>query len=213
MAAILADHDVTVSCATESDYVCPPPLLHFSETPFSEAILETMSGMGYKLPTPIQSISWPVALSGRDLIAVAVTGSGKTIGYLLPALWHLSSLPAEAFSGKPRALLVAPTRELAIQIHAETERYQGGLKSVCCYGGSELDPQIEKLLGGVEIVVATPGRLLYLVAKGLTGLSEVSFWVLDEADRMLDMGFMPQVSGDIAAEYSNPNPNRSNPHR
>ena len=136
----LEAHAASVKCDSEADYLAPAPLLRFCDTPFSEGILETIATMEYAAPTPIQSLSWPIALSGRDVVAIAVTGSGKTLAYLLPALWHLASLPVTALTGRAKALLTAPTRELAVQIHAETERYRGTLRSCCCYGGAELAP-------------------------------------------------------------------------
>ena len=184
-AAFYAAHGVTISCEDEKDYIAPLPLLTFDQTPFSRKTLDCLASQGFQRPTPIQCASWPISLSERDMIAVAVTGSGKTLAYLLPILWQSCNLtartPGAINSGLPRALVVAPTRELALQIHEATNRYCEVLKCVCCYGGSELAPQEQLLANTVDVVVATPGRLLYFVARGLVDLHDVSFFVLDEA--------------------------------
>jgi len=180
------------------------PVQRFEDSCFSSQLQARLRERSYSHPTPIQAICWPVASSGRDLIAISVTGSGKTLAYMLPALFHISTsaLNVGAVEASPCALVLAPTRELAQQIHSEAVRYSGAelwwnngaARSVCCMGGGEIEPQKDALKAGVELVVATPGRLLYFAARGVVDLAQISFFVLDEADRMLDMGFAPQVA-------------------
>ncbi|MBU1659904.1 MAG: DEAD/DEAH box helicase, partial [Chloroflexi bacterium] len=152
---------------------------------------------GYSTPTPIQIQAIPAALAGRDLIGTAQTGTGKTAAFVLPILHKL-------LNGSPkqtRALIVTPTRELAEQIHQAVRELSVGthLRSATIYGGVGATPQIQALQNGVEIIVACPGRLLDLVAKGHARLNRVEVLVLDEADRMFDMGFLPDVRRIIKA--------------
>jgi len=152
---------------------------------------------GYQTPTPIQTQAIPAALGGRDLVGTAQTGTGKTAAFVLPILNKL-------LSGKPqqtRALIVTPTRELAEQIHQTVRDLSIGthLRSTTIYGGVGANPQIQALKRGVEIIVACPGRLLDLVAKGHARLNNIEILVLDEADRMFDMGFLPDVRRIIKA--------------
>jgi len=149
----------------------------------------------------------PIALSGRDLVGIAATGSGKTLAFGLPALHHIQAqIKAGVASGrKPVALVIAPTRELALQINAVLEEAgkKVGISSVCVYGGVPKRDQAQALKAGVGIVVATPGRLEDLVGDGICKLDEVSYLVLDEADRMLDLGFEPHIrsiAGSIRAD-------------
>jgi len=147
--------------------------------------------VGYVQPTPIQEGAIPVILAGRDLLGLAQTGTGKTAAFVLPILQRLSQGPR----GRIRALVVAPTRELAEQIHQEIVRLGRGteIRSVAIYGGVSKGPQLAALRRGVEIVVACPGRLLDHVDAGGIDLSRVEVLVLDEADRMCDMGFLPDI--------------------
>jgi ATP-dependent RNA helicase RhlE len=150
-----------------------------------------IEALGYTEPTSIQSQSIPSILQGRDLMGMAQTGTGKTAAFALPILQHLLSGPRKV----ARALVIAPTRELAEQTRGaigQLSRYTN-LKSVSVYGGVDKNPQIKKLRDGAEIVVACPGRLLDLMDQRLLDLSHVEFLVLDEADRMFDMGFLPDV--------------------
>jgi len=152
---------------------------------------------GYQTPTPIQEQAIPVALAGRDLIGIAQTGTGKTAAFILPILHKLVSGPRN----QTRALIVTPTRELAEQIH-QTIRALAigtGLRSETVYGGVRATPQIQALRKGVEIIVACPGRLLDLIGQGHSALSNIEILVLDEADRMFDMGFLPDVRKIIKA--------------
>ncbi|TNN33451.1 putative ATP-dependent RNA helicase DDX43 [Liparis tanakae] len=158
-------------------------------------IMENIDRVGFVKPTPIQSQAWPVSLSGEDLIAIAQTGTGKTLAYLLPGFIHMNgqTLP-RAQRGGPGMLVLTPTRELALQIEAECSKYRyKGYKSVCIYGGGDRRAQIKLVKSGVDIVIATPGRLNDLQMNELINLQSVTYLVLDEADRMLDMGFEPQI--------------------
>jgi len=152
---------------------------------------------GYSTPTPIQTKAIPAALTGRDLIGTAQTGTGKTAAFVLPILHRLLSGPPK----QTRALIVTPTRELAEQIHQTIRVLSVGtnLRSTTVYGGVGANPQIQALRQGVEIIVACPGRLLDLVAKGHARLNRIEILVLDEADRMFDMGFLPDVRRIIKA--------------
>ncbi|KVI06292.1 DNA/RNA helicase, DEAD/DEAH box type, N-terminal, partial [Cynara cardunculus var. scolymus] len=143
----------------------------------------------------IAAQGWPMALKGRDLIGIAETGSGKTLSYLLPALVHVSAQPPLAHGEGPIVLVLAPTRELAVQIQQEAGKFgsHSNIRSTCIYGGAPKGPQIRDLQRGVEIVIGTPGRLIDMLEARHTNLRRVTYLVLDEADRMLDMGFEPQI--------------------
>ncbi|XP_069000366.1 probable ATP-dependent RNA helicase DDX43 [Embiotoca jacksoni] len=158
-------------------------------------IMENIKRVGFVKPTPIQSQAWPVLLSGEDLIAIAQTGTGKTLAYLLPGFIHMDGQPVpRAERGGPGMLVLTPTRELALQIETECNKYRyKGYKSICIYGGGDRRAQINLVKGGVDIVIATPGRLHDLQMNELINLRSVTYLVLDEADRMLDMGFEPQI--------------------
>jgi ATP-dependent RNA helicase RhlE len=146
---------------------------------------------GYSTPTPIQDQAIPPILTGRDLIGIAQTGTGKTAAFMLPILQHLATHPGRGV----RALILAPTRELAEQIHQAAGQYgaRTGIRSVSIYGGVGKRPQVDALRRGADIVVACPGRLLDLVSERNIDLSKVEVLVLDEADRMCDMGFLPDI--------------------
>lgn len=144
--------------------------------------------------------SWPIALRGDDMICIAKTGSGKTCGFLLPSIHqHLQSGKASRGFRKPVLLVLAPTRELAVQIMDETKKFGRplGINAVCCYGGSSKFPQIAQLERGVDCVIATPGRINDLLEMKKADLTNIKYLVLDEADRMLDMGFEPQIRSVI----------------
>ena len=193
-----AEHSV------EGNKRLPDPLQSFESTPFSPKIKARLTSLGFSAPSAIQAQAWPVALSGADLIAVAKTGSGKTIGFLLPAFHHIASQPPLPPGQGPTALVLAPTRELAQQIEVEAEKFSahGGCKTCVVYGGAPKGPQIGILSRGrPALVVGTPGRcndLLELANPPVTNLDHCVFLVLDEADRMLDMGFEPQIKTIIA---------------
>ncbi|XP_073295292.1 DEAD-box ATP-dependent RNA helicase 20-like [Primulina huaijiensis] len=173
----------------------PKPIRIFQEANFPDYYLEVISRLGFVEPTPIQSQGWPMALRGRDLIGIAETGSGKTLAYLLPAFVHVSAQPRLRQGEGPVVLVLAPTRELAVQIQEEAVKFTSyaNIRSTCIYGGAPKGPQIRDLKRGVEVVVATPGRLIDMLEAQHTNLKRVTYLVLDEADRMLDMGFEPQI--------------------
>jgi len=157
-------------------------------------ILDIISKKKYTTPTVIQKVGWAVALSGRDMIGIAMTGSGKTMSFCLPALAHIQAQPPRRPRDGPMALILAPTRELAQQIESDLHDFEdAGIKSLAVYGGQGKRYQISELQRGVDLIVATPGRLLDLLQGGSTNLKRVGYLVLDEADRMLDMGFEPQI--------------------
>ena len=165
------------------------PLREFHLIP---PLTEAVRDMGYTRPTPIQAEVIPVILAGRDLIGCASTGTGKTAAFLLPILQRLHG---ETAHGKLRALILSPTRELALQIDEQALAlgYHVGLTAVAVVGGVEMRMQERALRGGAEIVVATPGRLLDHMRFGYVDYSALEVLVLDEADRMLDMGFLPDI--------------------
>jgi len=172
--------------------------MSFSELGLSEAIVRAVSERGYTEPTPIQKQAIPAVLSGGDLLAGAQTGTGKTAGFVLPILHRLSDANVKGpSSGRPpiRALILIPTRELAAQVEESVREYGKHLKlnSMTMIGGVNINPQITKLRSRVDILVATPGRLLDHVQQKTVDLSHVEILVLDEADRMLDMGFIRDI--------------------
>lgn len=136
-----------------------------------------------------------MAMSGRDMVGIASTGSGKTLAYILPAIVHINAQQPVRRGDGPVALILAPTRELAMQIHAEAQKFgkYAQIRSTCIYGGASKGPQTRELSAGVEICIATPGRLLDMLNENRTNLRRVTYLVMDEADRMLDMGFEPQI--------------------
>jgi ATP-dependent RNA helicase DDX5/DBP2 len=202
------------------------PILSFAESPYSQDIQRVFQDLNFSAPTPIQSQCWPIALSGSDLIGIASTGSGKTLAFLLPALLHIRGQPKLTTVG-PQALVMAPTRELAQQIEQEFQRFRSdssavclpqaaspclasaaapikpvlrsvfSLKCVCVYGGSPKDYQRREIQSGAQLIIATPGRLIDFMKEGSINLKQVTFLVMDEADRMLDMGFEPQIRAII----------------
>ena len=164
-------------------------------------ILRAVSEQGYNQPTPIQSQAIPVVLSGRDLMASAQTGTGKTAGFTLPLLQRLSGSNPHPKGRRPvRALILTPTRELAAQVGENVRDYSKylDLRSLVVFGGVSINPQMMKLRGGVDVLVATPGRLLDLEHQRALDLSKVEILVLDEADRMLDMGFIHDIRRVLA---------------
>src|SRR6185503_17316639 len=162
-------------------------------------LLEAVRDMGYTRPTPIQAEAIPVVLAGRDLIGCASTGTGKTAGFLLPILQRLHA--GTSSDGKLRALVLSPTRELAMQIDEQALAlgYHVGITAVSVVGGVDMRPQERALRAGADIVVATPGRLLDHMRYGYVDYSALEVVVLDEADRMLDMGFLPDITRILRA--------------
>ncbi|MEX2488750.1 MAG: DEAD/DEAH box helicase [Pseudomonadales bacterium] len=164
-------------------------------------LVRAVTEQGYTEPTPIQSKTIPLTLEGRDILAGAQTGTGKTAGFTLPLLQRLHTSPANKKGSRPvRALILTPTRELAAQVSDSVQTYGKYLnqKSAVIFGGVNINPQIDRLRKGVDILVATPGRLLDHVNRRTVDLSNVEILVLDEADRMLDMGFINDVRKVIA---------------
>lgn len=173
----------------------PPPNVCFEEGNFPDYIMQEIVKQGFDQPTAIQSQGWPVVLSGRDLVGIAQTGSGKTLAYMLPAAVHINHQQRPQRGEGPIALILAPTRELAQQIQKVARDFGSTtlIRNTCIFGGSPKGPQARDLERGVEIVIATPGRLIDFLEKGITNLQRCTYLVLDEADRMLDMGFEPQI--------------------
>ncbi|GLB40651.1 putative DEAD box helicase family protein [Lyophyllum shimeji] len=173
----------------------PRPVQSFEEAGFPDYLMTSIRAQGFQSPTPIQCQAWPMALSGRDVVAIAQTGSGKTISFALPAMLHINAQPLLAPGDGPIALVLAPTRELAVQIQQECTKFGSNsrIRNTAIYGGAPKGPQIRDLQRGVEIVIATPGRLIDMLETHKTNLRRVTYLVMDEADRMLDMGFEPQI--------------------
>ena len=167
----------------------------FAALGVSSAFLSALQDIGYRQPTPVQSKSVAHLLDGRDLMGVAQTGTGKTAAFALPLLQRLEQANEPTRSRRPKALILAPTRELALQIHTELENFgkNTALRSTVIFGGVGQNPQVRQLRKGVDVLVATPGRLLDLAGQGHVDLSMISVLVLDEADRLLDMGFIRDV--------------------
>jgi ATP-dependent RNA helicase RhlE len=159
-----------------------------------------VAAQGYEKPTPIQEQAIPPLLAGRDLLGVAQTGTGKTAAFVLPILQYLDQHPKGRSSGRPRVLILAPTRELAAQIGESITAYGRYLRCphAVIFGGVGQGPQVSALRSGVDLLVATPGRLLDLLGQRCLTLSEIEVFVLDEADRMLDMGFLPDIRRVLA---------------
>ncbi len=173
--------------------------MSFTELGLRAEILRAIAEEGYTAPTPIQAKAIPAVLAGRDLMAAAQTGTGKTAGFTLPILQLLSTRPARQ-RGKPRALVLTPTRELAAQVEESVRTYGRflPLKTALIFGGVGMGPQVKALKAGVDLLVATPGRLLDHVGQKTADLSAVEILVLDEADRMLDMGFIHDIRKVLA---------------
>jgi ATP-dependent RNA helicase RhlE len=175
--------------------------MHFESLNIIEPILRSIKEEGYTIPTPIQQEAIPIILRGTDLIGCAQTGTGKTCAFAVPILQLLSKNRSFDNKRKIRSLIVTPTRELAIQIEESFNAYgrHTGLTCTVVFGGVNQNPQTKVLRAGVDILVATPGRLLDLMNQGFISLRDVEIFVLDEADRMLDMGFIHDVRRIIAA--------------
>ncbi|XP_072427612.1 probable ATP-dependent RNA helicase DDX4 isoform X2 [Chiloscyllium punctatum] len=182
-----------------SGFNVPPAILSFDEAHLCETLNKNINKAGYLKPTPVQKHGIPIVLSGRDLMACAQTGSGKTAAFLLPIIEML--LRGNAASSRfkelqePDVVIVAPTRELINQIYLEARKFSYGtvVRPVVVYGGTSTGHQIRQVLQGCNILCGTPGRLLDIISKGKVGLGKVQYLVLDEADRMLDMGFEPDM--------------------
>ena len=176
----------------------PKPIKSWAQCGLSTKILDVMKKSNYEHPTPIQTQAIPAIMSGRDLIGIAKTGSGKTLAFVLPMLRHVLDQPPLEYKDGPIAVILTPTRELAIQIYNECKKFCKPLKlhPICVYGGTGISEQIADLKRGAEIVVCTPGRMIDMLAANsgrVTNFRRTTYVVLDEADRMFDMGFEPQV--------------------
>lgn len=172
--------------------------MRFTELDFSQPLQKTIRGMGYEEMTPIQIQAIPPGLQKCDIVGCAQTGTGKTLAFLLPALDRL--LRDQAKTRNPRVVVLEPTRELAIQVAGETQKLAArtSLRSVSVYGGAGMKKQTDKLRQGVDVVVATPGRLMDHMRRKNVNFSDLQILVLDEADRMLDMGFLPDIKQIIS---------------
>ncbi|XP_010923340.1 DEAD-box ATP-dependent RNA helicase 37 [Elaeis guineensis] len=184
---------------TSGDNV-PPPVSTFAEIDLGQALNENIRRCKYVKPTPVQRHAIPISLAGRDLMACAQTGSGKTAAFCFPIInGIMMGQPAQRPRGTrtvyPLALILSPTRELSVQIHEEAKKfaYQTGVRVVVAYGGAPINQQLRELERGVDILVATPGRLVDLLERARVSLQMIRYLALDEADRMLDMGFEPQI--------------------
>ena len=175
--------------------------MSFARLGLIDPLLAALTALAYKTPTPVQSQAIPAILAGRDLLAAAQTGTGKTAGFALPLLQRLASDGAPVTSNSVRALVLVPTRELAEQVHESIRAYGRNLPLRTCavYGGVSINPQMMKLRKGMDIVVATPGRLLDLHRQNAIRFSQLRILVLDEADRMLDLGFSRELDAVFAA--------------
>ena len=189
---------MTLSTAPAPEGAQEPATVTFSDFGLHPDVLKAVTAAGYTKPTPIQAQAIPVVMAGHDVMAAAQTGTGKTAGFALPIINAL--MPSASHSASParhpvRALIIAPTRELADQIHDNVKTYIQftPLRSAAVFGGVDMQPQTNALRTGVEILIATPGRLLDHVQQKSVNLSQVQLLVLDEADRMLDMGFLPDI--------------------
>ena len=175
----------------------PDPITEYTVDTIGEDLYRNTQLCGYQRPTPVQKYSCPIGSAGRDLMACAQTGSGKTAGFLFPIIMAMIKNGGREApdNGRrqvyPEALIMAPTRELAQQIYEEGRRfcYCTGIATVCIYGGAEVREQLRQIERGCDLLVATPGRLVDLIERGRLGMDNIQFLVLDEADRMLDMGF------------------------
>ena len=189
---------MTLSTAPAPEGAQEPATVTFSDFGLHPDVLKAVTAAGYTKPTPIQAKAIPVVMAGHDVMAAAQTGTGKTAGFALPIINAL--MPSASHSASParhpvRALIIAPTRELADQIHDNVKTYIQftPLRSAAVFGGVDMQPQTNALRAGVEILIATPGRLLDHVQQKSVNLSQAQLLVLDEADRMLDMGFLPDI--------------------
>lgn len=173
----------------------PNPIQYFDEACFPDYCMNEIQRQRYTEPTPIQSQSWPIVISGNNLVGIAKTGSGKTLAFILPAIVHINGQERLKRGDGPIALVLAPTRELAQQIQSVANDFGSiaYVRNTCIFGGAPRSKQANDLERGVEIVIATPGRLLDFLQGGVTNLRRCTYLVLDEADRMLDMGFEPQI--------------------
>ena len=192
---------------------CPPPATDFATLDLPEQVNMNIQLAGYNKPTPIQKNTVPISVAGRDLMACAQTGSGKTASFLLPTITKImrnGERPPPGRKSQPLALVLSPTRELTVQIYNEARKfcYLSGVRPVVCYGGADIRDQLRDLERGCEILVATPGRLVDLIERARVSLEYTCMLILDEADRMLDMGFEPQIRRIVQQEGMPQSPHR-----
>ncbi|KAK2711478.1 hypothetical protein QYM36_012592 [Artemia franciscana] len=173
----------------------PKPIASFEEANFPDYVQSQLMTQGFSSPTAIQAQGWPMALSGRNMVGIASTGSGKTLAYTLPAIVHINNQAYLKRGDGPIVLILAPTRELAQQIKVVADEFGASsqIRNTCVFGGSPKGPQLRDLERGSELCIATPGRMIDFLESGKTNLRRCTYVVLDEADRMLDMGFEPQI--------------------
>ena len=197
-----------------SGHDVPEPTLQFTNPPLDDHLLSNIKLANYKTPTPVQKYSIPIVMGGRDLMACAQTGSGKTGGFLFPILSQAyingpsSAAPPQGGMGfrqrkaLPTSLILAPTRELVSQIYDESRKfaYRSWVRPCVVYGGADIGSQLRSMERGCDLLVATPGRLVDLIERGRISLANIKYLVLDEADRMLDMGFEPQIRRIVEQE-------------
>ena len=193
----------------------PEPVLQFTNPPLDDHLISNIKLASYKTPTPVQKYSIPIVMAGRDLMACAQTGSGKTGGFLFPILSQAylhgpsagpvqsaGSMGYRSRKALPTSLILAPTRELVTQINAESRKfaYRSWVRPCVVYGGADIGSQLRSMERGCDLLVATPGRLVDLIERGRISLANIKYLVLDEADRMLDMGFEPQIRRIVEGE-------------
>ncbi|THD25027.1 DEAD-box ATP-dependent RNA helicase 30 [Fasciola hepatica] len=178
----------------------PRPVFSFAELNLPECVNAVVLRNGWQTPTPIQAQGLPMAMAGRDVVGIAQTGSGKTASFIIPAMVHISAQPRLLRGDGPICLVLVPTRELAQQVLAVAQEFTAaaGMRTMCFYGGSPRGPQIRELQRGAEVCIATPGRLIDFIRSEKNLMGRVTYLVLDEADRMLDMGFEPQIRKIVA---------------
>ncbi|EMC91211.1 hypothetical protein BAUCODRAFT_80455, partial [Baudoinia panamericana UAMH 10762] len=191
----------------------PEPVTTFTNPPLDDHLLSNIELAGYKVPTPVQKYSIPIVMGGRDLMACAQTGSGKTGGFLFPILSQAfqngpsANIPQQSGFARqrkayPTSLILAPTRELVSQIYDEARKfsYRSWVRPCVVYGGADIGSQLRQIERGCDLLVATPGRLVDLIERGRISLANIKYLILDEADRMLDMGFEPQIRRIVEGE-------------
>jgi len=173
----------------------PKPIQRFTDYALPEFVMVEVNRNKFEAPTAIQAQGWPIALSGKNMVGIAQTGSGKTLGFIMPAIVHIKNQQPLSSGDGPIALVLAPTRELAQQILKVVNEFGSTtrIRATCLFGGAPKFKQISDIERGCEVVIATPGRILDILKMGKIKLNRCSYLVLDEADRMLDMGFEPQI--------------------
>ena len=214
--AYLALHEITIS-----DAAAPPPCLSFAAAPFTPPLVKMLTSQpAFTVPSAVQAASWPVAVLGRDILAIAKTGSGKTLGFLMPVLAK-SAVERASAKGAPLGLVMAPTRELALQIHAEAIKYGAcvGVRACAVYGGASRETQVRALRRGCELIIGTPGRIKDVLdtrgggAQSACRLDRFCLLVLDEADRMLDMGFEHDIRNIVWHAFAGAEAEAYRPHQ